>query len=128
MAFSNDYLLSTMGISNPSNAPATKGDVAALRKVYDDYVKNVLNPIYKDFAKVKEKVEILDGSRSRTVIGKSAVRFEDLRYIDKFPTRPPHYKYLGAAPTAADYNALAADVKKLYEMLGQISMLISSRL
>lgn len=66
------------------------------RQDFDAYIAKTLNPIFKDFETVKEKLEVLDGSRQRGVIGKSAVRFEDLRYIDKFPSIPPNNRYLGA--------------------------------
>lgn len=84
--------------------------------------------IDKDFERVKEKTEILDGSRSRKSAGRAAVRFEDLRALDKFPTRPPNSKHLSAPPTAADYNALAADVKKLYEVIGSLASILTTKL
>lgn len=103
-------------------------DIAALRADFNSYISRTLNPIYKDFDKVKEKSETLDGSRSRKVIAKAAVRYEDLRALDRFPTRPPNYKHLGAAPNAADYNALAADVKKLYEVIGSLASILTTKL
>lgn len=80
----------------------------------------------RDFARIKEKTEILDGSRNKKVIALAAVRFVDLAQLYKFPSAPTAVP-VTSAPTADQYNALLADVKKVYEVLGAISTVVNRR-
>jgi hypothetical protein len=99
----------------------------AAERSFNSYVDQYGSPLEKDFAKVKEKAEILDGSRAKTALEKAAVRYQDLRYLKQFPSRPPGFTYASGTVTAEQYNALYADVKKLYELLGSIAVIIGSR-
>lgn len=80
----------------------------------------------RDFARIKEKTEILDGSRNNKVKALAAVRFGDLAQLYKFPSAPTA-KPLTAAPTADEYNALLDDLKRVYEVLGTIAARLNNR-
>ena len=111
-------------------SPAPMTGVEAIRtaqKAFNAWLVDEAYPWSKDLSKVKERAEILDGVRSRKAAGRAAVRYEDLRALERFPTRPPNYRYLGAAPSADDYNKLAADVKKLYEVIGTLASMLDSK-
>lgn len=94
------------------------------KQAFDAYLSDQVDPVFADFKKIKEKTEILDGSRNRTALPKAAVRYDDLRYIKNFPSLPPNYRYVSGTPTAADFNAMYADIKKLYELLGSIAVIV----
>lgn len=95
-------------------------DIAALR--------SDLSRTGKTLEKMRERVEVLDGVRQRNATSKAAVRVEDLRSLGRFPSKPPSYKRLDAPPTAADFNALAADVARIYEVLGALAARIADKL
>jgi len=62
---------------------------------------------------VIEKVEILDGSRSKEAIARAAVRLEDMVSLANAPQRLQSSKAAGAAPTKAEFDALRDDVERL---------------
>lgn len=74
---------------------------------------------------LQEKVEILDGSRSGAR-RKAAVRIEDLDGLLDLPQIQA--KEITAAPTAAQYNTLVRDVKRLGETLSLLSKALRGRL
>lgn len=98
------------------------------RAAFDAYINEIGVPIEKDFAKIKELTEILAGTRNRVALSKAAVRYEDLRELKQFPSRPPGFTYASGTVTADQYNALYADVKKLYELMGAIAVVIGARI
>lgn len=73
-----------------------------------------------------EKLERLDGSRANAPLEEAAVRLGDLKEL----LRVTEMKSadIGAAPTASDYNALRADVRKISEALNALSLVIANRL
>lgn len=79
-----------------------------------------IDKIQQDFDAIKEKTELLDGSRNTKTQARAAVRFGDLSILSKFPTSPTS-KQLTVAPTMADFNALQADVKRIWDVLAAIS-------
>lgn len=74
----------------------------------------------------KEKLEMLDGSRANANRRKAAVRIEDLEPILEVP--PLKSASLSGTPTAADFNALRADVKALSDTINAISNALRKRL
>jgi|SoiMethySBSTD1v2_1073268.scaffolds.fasta_scaffold02610_5 hypothetical protein len=76
--------------------------------------------------KDNEILHVLDGSRSKQAMPKAAVRLEDLRGLAPLIT-PPTGLVVSAAPTAADFNALSAQVAALYRALGSVQSAILVR-
>jgi len=69
---------------------------------------------------LKEKLEILDGTRGRGTKGQAAVRrgeFEPLLRLSRQLTS----RRIDASPTRDDYNALRDDVKTVFDMLVELS-------
>ena len=79
-----------------------------------------IDKITQDWESVKEKVELLDGSRNIGSKSKSAIRFSDLSILSKFPTSPTS-EPVTSAPTQDDFNALQADMKRVWDVLVAIS-------
>lgn len=79
-----------------------------------------IEKIQQEFESLKEKTELLDGSRNTKTKGRAAVRFNDLAILAKFPTSMTS-KQVTAAPTKDDFNALQADVKRLFDIFAAIS-------
>lgn len=67
----------------------------------------------------KQKLELLDGSRSPGSKQKAAVRRGDMGAL--LLITPMTATELTASPTASDYNKLLADVTALYQALSQIA-------
>lgn len=76
--------------------------------------------------KDNELLHVLDGSRNQQSMPKAAVRLEDLKGLAELTT-PYAGLVVTAAPTAADYNALAAQVADLYRALTSIQSAILIR-
>ncbi|MGL4297334.1 MAG: hypothetical protein ACRCTG_16620 [Aestuariivirga sp.] len=72
--------------------------------------------LQKDFERIREKVEKLTGERGDTTKSLSAVRRQELRTLPALQSQP-----VTAAPTAADFNALQADVAAIFAALARIS-------
>ena len=72
--------------------------------------------LQKDFERIREKVEKLTGERGDTTNSLSAVRRSELRVLPALQS-----KQVAAAPTAADFNALQADVASIFAVLARIS-------
>jgi hypothetical protein len=80
-------------------------------------------------ATIREKLEVLNGDRrtgakpnakgkaAQTTLGQSAVRLDDIKALMEVPLDPQVSFNIGSAPTAADYNKLAGDVRALYEAI-----------
>lgn len=79
-------------------------------------------------AQQKERLEILDGSRSRSAIRKAAVRIEDLTGILELSAKLKSVKAAGAAPTAAEFDALVDDVAMLQLRLLAVAQALQARL
>lgn len=69
---------------------------------------------------LKEKLEVLDGSRSRDR-RRAAVRVEDIGGLLDLPPTLKSTKAAGSAPTKAEYDALVADVHALHGVLARLS-------
>ena len=74
--------------------------------------------IQRDLARMREKVEKLSGERGDSLKSNSAIRRAELRALASMSMRS---KQVTAAPTAAEYNALQADVAAIYNALSRIS-------
>ena len=79
-----------------------------------------IEKVQQEFESLKEKTELLDGSRNTKTQARAAVRFSDLSILSKFPTSPTSTQ-VTAAPTMDDFNALQADVKRIWDALAAIS-------
>lgn len=73
-----------------------------------------------------EKLEILDGSRAGADLRQAAVRISDIEAMLKVPALKS--ADVTSAPTAADYNALRADVKAMSDALNTISNALRKRI
>jgi uncharacterized protein YlxW (UPF0749 family) len=80
--------------------------------------RNDLPQIQKEFERVKEKVEILNGERGDSTKTFAAVRRSDFRTLARITQKSSQ---LAAAPTQADFNALQADVATILAALRRIS-------
>lgn len=74
--------------------------------------------IQRDLARMRETIETLSGERGDSLKSNSAIRRMELRALAGMKMRS---KQVTAAPTAADYNALQADVAAIYNALSRIS-------
>ena len=74
--------------------------------------------IQRDLARMRETIEKLSGERGDSLKSNSAIRRMELRALSSMKMRS---KQVTAAPTAADYNALQADVASIYNALSRIS-------
>lgn len=74
--------------------------------------------IQRDLARMRETIEKLSGERGDSLKSNSAIRRMELRALAGMKMRS---KPVTAAPTAADYNALQADVAAIYNALSRIS-------
>lgn len=77
----------------------------------------------RDFERIREKVEKLTGERGDTAKTLSAVRRGELRALASLDMRSAQ---VTASPTAADFNALQADVANLFDALSRISNLLGN--
>lgn len=78
----------------------------------------------------REKLETLDGSRSGSKEAKrrQAVRVVDLAAILEMPDRLQSAAAAGSTPTAAEFDALQADVAALHRRLAALSDAIAAKL
>lgn len=74
--------------------------------------------IQRDLARMRETIEKLSGERGDSLKSNSAIRRMELRALASMKMRS---NPVTAAPTAADYNALQADVAAIYNALSRIS-------
>ena len=74
--------------------------------------------IQRELARMRETVEKLSGERGDSLKSNSAIRRTELRALASMSMRS---KQVTAAPTAAEYNALQADVAAIYNALSRIS-------
>jgi hypothetical protein len=69
---------------------------------------------------LREKIEVLDGSRNATIKGRSAIRVEDMSAILEIESTLKSTK-INAIPTAAEYNALHNDLMMLHRALRSLA-------
>ncbi len=80
-----------------------------------------------DDAILRQKIETLDGSRQTGNIGRAAVRLDDLNGLLQLPETLTAAKAAGATPTAAEFNALVADVQTLHRRLAAVYAALRAR-
>jgi hypothetical protein len=76
---------------------------------------------------LKEKVEVLDGSRSGERKA-AAVRIGDLQALIDYNPRLKSVKAAGATPTKAEFDALVTDVLALHAALKALAASLQGRL
>lgn len=76
---------------------------------------------------LREKVELLDGSRRREAIRKAAVRIEDLQPLFDLANRPRSKKAADTVPTRAEHDALVADVHEIHRILRDLQRALQAR-
>lgn len=94
------------------------------------------NPAYKkllaleqDVSKLKEPIEVLNGTRNRQSLSKSAVTFSDLSALRGVSSSTKANKVpANSTVSAAAYNALVDDVSELKRIIGQISNIVDYKL
>jgi hypothetical protein len=74
----------------------------------------------------KERLELLDGTRASANRRKAAVRIEDIEAMLEVPQMKS--VNVTTTPTAADFNALRADVKAISDTLNTISNELRKRI
>lgn len=96
------------------------------RRALRAYISEEAEPIHKDFERMKERFETLDGSRSNAALGQRAVRFDHIRSLENMPSQPKSRKTAAANPSKDDFNALFDDVRTLYNALFEVAVAIRS--
>ena len=76
--------------------------------------------------KLREKIEVLDGSRGREARSQAAVRIEDLSDIMKL--LKVRAVPVTAAPTMVEYNTLLKDVQELNTRLNAVALALQARM
>lgn len=66
---------------------------------------------------LKQKIELLDGSRRGGNPGRAAVRLDDLNGLLVLPEQLKSVKAAGSTPTQAEFDALVADVHEIHRRL-----------
>ena len=79
-----------------------------------------------DHDQLREKVEVLDGTRTKDIRKKAAVRIEDLSELLRI--QPVRATPVSAAPTAEEYNALLKDIEEVNSRLNVIAQALQARL
>lgn len=74
-----------------------------------------------------EKLDVLDGSRNADR-RRAAIRIEDIAPLLELRPTLRAAKAAGAAPTAAEYNALVADLVDMHARLKAVVLAIQARL
>lgn len=83
---------------------------------FDSFVATYGTPLEKEVARLKEKTEVLDGTRNAASSPKAAVRRQDLNFAQDLPVSMKSKVVVGT-PTAADINALREDVQRLHNII-----------
>jgi len=76
---------------------------------------------------LKEKLEILDGTRGRGTKSRAAVRRSELEPLVRL-SRQLKSKIVDGVPTKDDYNNLLADVKMIHDILAQLAAIQQGQL
>lgn len=97
------------------------------KQAFAAYEAEYLVPYAKTVDQLKERVNVLNGTQNATSIPRSAVRFEDLRYLKDMPSVTKSRPAGGATPTKAEFDALHADVRMLIEALGSVGMIVGRK-
>lgn len=82
-----------------------------------------LNQLFRDFERIKEKVEKFTGERGDKEKTLTAIRRGELR---AFASMKMNSSQVTAAPTQADYNALQKDVANIVQALQKISNILGT--
>lgn len=104
---------------------ARRGSVAGandaqLQRTVGQYIERNLGQTLRDFALLKEKVEILTGERGRAE--DAAVRRGNLKLLGQSAMKS---EKVATAPTAEQFNALVDDVHSIDQQLSAIAELLA---
>lgn len=80
-----------------------------------------------DERRYREKLELLDGTRSRQR-RQAAVRIADLSGLLQIPDRLQVVSAAGATPTKAEFDALASDLEFIRARLFEVVTVLNKRL
>lgn len=93
------------------------------RRALNAYIQEDAEPLERDLQRVKEAVDVLDGTRSAKNLEKRAVRFEHLKSLTGMTSTPMYVKKAqGEAPTAEEFNALVEAFRELWGKLFEIEI------
>lgn len=104
---------------------ATRYAIETGRYALNEYIKEYGTPLEKSFNLMKERFEILDGTRNNKSLGQRAVRFDNIRALERI-TSQPKSKKAASAPTREEFDALYEDVRLLFAVLWEIRMQMQS--
>ena len=79
--------------------------------------------LFRDFSRIREKVEKFTGERGDAKLPLSAVRRSELAALASMGMMSAQ---VSAAPTATDYNALQKDVANIFQALQRISNILGN--
>lgn len=81
----------------------------------------------REIATLKERLEVLDGSRRGGPRDRAAVRLGDLGALLTLPQAPKSAKAAGGSVTTAEFDALVDDVHALHRHLLALARAIQAR-
>ena len=84
---------------------------------------NQLSQLQRDFERIREKVEKLTGERGDASKSLAAIRRSELRTLASIAMQS---NQVTTTPTAADFNALQADVASIFDALARISNVLGN--
>lgn len=107
---------------------AQRGSVAAagnteLQRIVGQFIERNLSSTLREFALIKEKVEILTAERGN--VKDFAVRRRDLGRLSQISKMKS--KKVSAAPTAQEFNALVEDIQDLHRQLAAIAEALNKK-
>jgi hypothetical protein len=115
--------LSRLGRSESGLTPEeVRAAFQAAEADFNSYVAEHGAPLQKQVDRMTETVEVLAGTRNVAASAKAAVRRQDLAPFSSLPVNMKSKPATGAV-TAAQFNDLRDDVRKLHEMLRNLALI-----
>lgn len=108
-------------IRRAQRGSAAAGGDAYIQRVVGQFIERNLRQTLRDFALLKEKVEVLTAERGRA--DDAAVRRGQLGRLQQLPQLTS--RKVSSAPSASDFNALVADVHGIHQQLAAIADLLA---
>lgn len=107
-------------IRRAQRGSAVAGADANIQRMVGQYLDRNYGSLFRDFALIKEKVEVLTAERGKP--DDAAVRRGQLGRLRQIPELAS--TRVSAAPTSAEFNALVDDVHAIHRQLSAIAELL----
>tara|TARA_R110002012_G_scaffold315261_1_gene528896 strand:+ start:10818 stop:11084 length:267 start_codon:yes stop_codon:yes gene_type:complete len=76
-------------------------------------------------SRLREKLEVLDGSRATVSLDEAAVRIGDIKELLLLAAIKT--QSVASAPTADDFNSLLADIKQIHQRLNGVALVLQKK-